>query len=156
MASWRGPAHTAIDWRESSAIKIPDSVRHFADKRGLARELARTVMRWERVPDIAFFADNTAAFVHDLGPDDLSTLAGDSHCVRVNVLTNADALDREQRLGVVGDITAAVARAAGDPALQARTWVALTQAVPGGWGIGGHAYTNEEIVRTVRQLLGKE
>lgn len=128
----------------------------FADKHALAQELARTIMRWEQVPQIPFFADNTAAFIHELPADSFSTAAGGSDSVRVTVTTNADALNREQQLGVVKDITAAVAEAAGDPSLAERTWVALTQAVPGGWGIGGHSYTNEEIVTTVRKLLGKE
>ena len=128
----------------------------FADKHALAQELARTIMRWEQVPQIPFFADNTAAFIHELSADSFSTAAGGSDSVRVTVATNADALNRDQQLGVVKDITAAVAEAAGDPSLAERTWVALTQAVPGGWGIGGHSYTNEEIVTTVRKLLGKE
>ena len=127
----------------------------FADKQSLARELARTIMRWEKVPAIPFFLDNTAAFIHELDPDSLSTAGGGSTSVRVNVTTNAGALDREQQLGLVKDFTALIAEAAGDPSLEERTWVALTEAVPGGWGIAGHAYTNEEIVRHVRELLGK-
>jgi phenylpyruvate tautomerase PptA (4-oxalocrotonate tautomerase family) len=128
----------------------------FPNKRELAQELARTIMRWERVPEIPFFTDNTAAFIHELGAADFSTAGGSNNYVRVNVTTNADALNREQQLGVVKDITAVIAKAADDPGLGERTWVALTQAVPGGWGIGGHSYTNEEIIQTVRKLLGKE
>jgi len=93
--------------------------------------------------------------VHELPADALSDAGGGGDHVRVQVTTNAGALDREQQLGVVKDITAQVAEAAGDPGLAERTWVALTEAVPGGWGIGGHAYTNEEIVQHVRSLLGK-
>jgi phenylpyruvate tautomerase PptA (4-oxalocrotonate tautomerase family) len=126
-----------------------------SDRHQLAQDLARTVMRWESVPEIPFFLDNTAAFVHELEPADFSTAAGNSHSVRVQVTTNAGALDREQQLGLVKDITALVATAAGDPTLAERTWVALAEAVPGGWGIAGHAYTNEEIVTHVRELLGK-
>ena len=125
------------------------------DKKKLAQELAQTVMRWEKVPVIPFFTENTAAFVHELPSDALSDAGGGGDHVRVQVTTNAGALDREQQLGVVEDITAQVAAAAGDPTLAERTWVALTEAVPGGWGIGGHAYTNEEIVQHVRSLLGK-
>jgi phenylpyruvate tautomerase PptA (4-oxalocrotonate tautomerase family) len=128
----------------------------FSDKHALAQELALTIMRWERVPEIPFFKDNTAAFVHDLDSGSFATANGNSNSVRVNVTTNADALNREQQLGVVKDITSAVAKAVGDPTLAERTWVALTQAVPGGWGIAGHSYTNDEIVQTVRQLLGKD
>lgn len=125
------------------------------DKHKLAQELARTIMRWEKVPAIPFFTDNTAAFIHELAPDTFSDAGGSSDHVRVQVTTNTGALDREQQLGVVKDITALVAEAAGDPSLAERTWVALSEAVPGGWGIAGHAYTNDEIVQHVRSLLGK-
>jgi len=127
----------------------------FNDKKALAKELAETIMRWEKVPSIPFFTDNTAAFVHDLDTDSFSTAAGGTGHVRVNVLTNAGALNREQQLGLVKDISVLVAAAAGDASLVERTWVTLTEAVPGGWGIAGHAYTNEEIVQTVRTLLDK-
>lgn len=128
----------------------------FSDKHALAKELAETIMRWEKVPPIAFFSDNTAAFIHELEPAAFSTAAGNSTSVRVNVTTNAGALDREQQLGLVKDLSAVIADAAGDASLVERTWVALTEAVPGGWGIGGHAYTNDEIVQTARKLLGKD
>lgn len=125
------------------------------DRHQLAQDLARTIMRWEKVPEIPFFLDNTAAFVHELEPEAFSTAAGAGTSVRVQVTTNAGALDRDQQLGVVRDVTALIASAAQDPALAERTWVALTEAVPGGWGIAGHAYTNDEIVQHVRGLLGK-
>ena len=35
----------------------------FSDTHRLAQDLARAVMRWEGVPDIPLFADNTAPFV---------------------------------------------------------------------------------------------
>ena len=143
--------------REDIAMPVIDvyaPTGTFDDKHALAQELAQAIMRWEKVPAIPFFLDNTAAFVHELDPDSLST-AGGSAGVRVNVTTNAGALDREQQLGLVKEFTALVAKAAGDPTLEERTWVALTEAVPGGWGIAGHAYTNEEIVQHVRELLGK-
>lgn len=113
-------------------------------------------MRWEKVPVIPFFTDNTAAYIHELEPAAFSTAGGSSDHVRVNVTTNAGALNRDQQLGLVKDISALIAKAAGDASLKERTWVALKEAVPGGWGIGGRAYTNEEIVQTMRKLLGKD
>lgn len=126
-----------------------------SDRKGLAQELAQAIMRWEKVPAIAFFSDNTAAFVHELDAGDFSTAGGSSDHARIHVTTNAGALNRDQQLGLVKELSELVAKAAGDPSLAERTWVALTEAVPGGWGIGGHAYTNEEIVQHVRELLGK-
>ncbi|MFF7190684.1 4-oxalocrotonate tautomerase family protein [Streptomyces sp. NPDC008222] len=125
------------------------------DRKKLAQELAQAIMRWEKVPVIPFFTDNTAAFVHELDADGFSTAGGSADHVRVTVTTNAGALNREQQLGVVKEISDLVAAAAGDPSLAERTWVTLTEAVPGGWGIGGHAYTNDEIVQHVRDLLGR-
>src|SRR6266508_3245176 len=113
----------------------------FADRKKLARDLAAAVMRWEGVPEIALFTDNTAAFVHDLAPDALSNVSGGSNYVRVQVLTPVGVLNRDKQLGVVKDLTDIVADAAGDPSLTERTWVLLTEAPEGGWGIGGHANT---------------
>ena len=81
------------------------------------------------------FRQNTAAFVHDLPSDALANVDGDHRYVRVQVLTNDGALDREKQLEVVRRLTEIVAAAAGDPSLAQRTWVLLTEAVPGGWGL---------------------
>jgi phenylpyruvate tautomerase PptA (4-oxalocrotonate tautomerase family) len=127
----------------------------FTDKHRLAAELAAALMAIEQVPDIPMFRQNTAAFVHDLPAGDLSNVDGESNYVRVQVLTNAGALDRDKQLAVVSRFTAMVAEAAGDPALADRTWVLLTEAVPGGWGLGGHASTNEELVAAARRQIAE-
>src|SRR5258708_40138804 len=111
----------------------------FADPKALARELAATLMKIEGVPDIPMFRKNTAAFVHDLSEGALSNVEGDSNYVRVQVLTNAGALDRDKQLAVVRQFTALVAAAAGDASLSNRTWVLLSASVEGGWGLAGHA-----------------
>lgn len=127
----------------------------FPDPHGLARVLARTVMEIEQVPDIPLFRQNTAAFVHDLPSGALSNVDGDGDHVRVQVLTNAGALDRDKQLAAVRRLTDVVAEAAGDPSLVERTWVLLTEAPEGGWGIAGHANTNAELVGLARAQLGK-
>jgi hypothetical protein len=73
----------------------------FADTHGLAKSLATELMTIEQVPDIPMFRKNTAAFVHELPSSHLSNVDGDSNCVRVQVLTNAGALDRDKQLAVV-------------------------------------------------------
>jgi len=110
-------------------------------------------MRWEAVPEIPLFADNTAAFIHDLPAEAISTAAGRSDSVRVQVLTPAGVLDRDKQLGVVQELTEIVARAAGDSALAQRTWVLLTESPEGGWGIAGHANTQADIAAAARAVL---
>ncbi len=127
----------------------------FADKHQLAIDLATTVMTIEQVPNIPMFRQNTAAFIHELPAGDLSNVDGDSTYVRVQVLTNAGALDRDKQLAVVQQLTEVVAAAAGDPTLVGRTWVMLTEAVEGGWGLNGHANTNAELVTAARAQIAE-
>jgi len=111
------------------------------------------VMTIEQVPDIPMFRKNTAAFVHEMPPGSLSNVDGDTTYVRVQVLTNAGALDRDKQLAAVSRLTAVIADAAGDPSLADRTWVLLTEAPDGGWGLAGHANTNGELVAAARAQL---
>jgi phenylpyruvate tautomerase PptA (4-oxalocrotonate tautomerase family) len=112
-------------------------------------------MAVEQVPDIPMFRQNTAAFVHDLPADSLANVDGDASYVRVQVLTNAGALDRDKQLAVVARLTEIVAAAAGDPTLAERTWVLLTEAPEGGWGLWGHAHTNAELVTAARNQIAQ-
>jgi len=125
----------------------------FKDKHTLAQDLAKAVMRWERVPQIPLFFENTAAFIHELPADAISNAAGDSNYVRVQVLTPIHVLDREKQLGVVKELTEIVVAAAGDPSLVERTWVLITESPEGGWGIDGHANTSDDILATARAAL---
>src|SRR6202140_1171328 len=126
----------------------------FTDKHVLAQSLAQAVRRWERVPEIPLFSDNTAAFIHDLPADAIANAAGASNYIRVQVLTPVNVLDRDKQLGVVKELTEIVVAAAGDPGLADRTWVLITESPEGGWGIAGHANTNADIAARARAALG--
>jgi phenylpyruvate tautomerase PptA (4-oxalocrotonate tautomerase family) len=125
----------------------------FADKHDLAQQLAAAVMKWEQVPPISLFKNNTAAFIHDLSPDALSNVSGDSNYVRVQVLTPVGVLDRDKQLGVVRELTDIVAAQARDASLTERTWVLITESPEGGWGINGHANTGADIAAAARREL---
>lgn len=122
----------------------------FSDTAALAQSLAAAVMRWEKVPDLALFRDNTAAFVHEFPSNCTSNVSGKHDYVRVQVLTPTGVLDREKQLGVVRELTDIVASAAGDPSIAQRTWVLLTESPEGSWGIAGHANTGADIASAAR------
>ncbi len=122
----------------------------FAEPGRLAQDLAAKLMEIEGVPAIPMFRNNTAAFVH--APTAISNVAGEGGYVRIQVLTNAGALSREQQIAVVAQLTD-IAIAAG--ATQDRVWVLLTEAIPGGWGLWGHAHTNEELVGAARAEIAR-
>jgi len=136
-------------------IDVYASEGTFADTHTLAHDLAAAVMRWEQVPPISLFENNTAAFVHDLPAGSISNVAGDSNYVRVQVLTPVGVLDREKQLGVVKELTEIVAQSANDPSLTERTWVLITESPEGGWGIAGHANTGADIAEAARRELGR-
>lgn len=127
----------------------------FADPHQLATDLATALMTIEKVPNIPMFRKNTAAFVHHLPAGAISNVDGDSNYVRVQVLTNLGALDRDKQLAVVEQLTRITVDAAGDNGATDRTWVLLTEAPDGGWGLAGHANTNEELIRAARAEIAR-
>ena len=127
----------------------------FDEPHKLAVDLAHALMTIEGVPDIPMFRQNTAAFVHGLPEGDMSNVDGESGYVRVQVLTNAGALDRDKQLAVVSQFTELIAAAAADTSISKRTWVLLTEAVDGGWGLWGHAHTNSELVDAARAQIAE-
>jgi phenylpyruvate tautomerase PptA (4-oxalocrotonate tautomerase family) len=131
-------------------IDVYASENVFADPGTLAQSLAETLMTIEGVPPLPMFRNNTAAFVHALPDGAIANVAGEGDYVRVQVLTNSGALDREKQLAVVEQFTEIVATAAGRPEMKERTWVLLTEAPDGGWGLWGHAHTNAELVAAAR------
>src|SRR5207245_9181164 len=96
-------------------IDVYATVGTFKDPKSLARDLAETLMKIEQVPNIPMLRKNTAAFIHDLPAGALSNVDGDGNSDRVQVLTNAGALNQDQHLAAVRQFTD-VDAAAADPA----------------------------------------
>ena len=106
----------------------------FADPHQLAVDLAAAVMTIEQVPNIPMFRKNTAAFVHELPPARFQ-------CRRRQQLRPRAGADQRRR---AGPRQAARRRAPAHrhrrggrrrPRLADRTWVLLTEAPEGGWGL---------------------
>lgn len=113
----------------------------------LGTELTHAVLRAEghTEPVIApFFTENTAAFVHRL-PIVSTAAAPVASAVRVQVITPPGSLNREGQRQLTREATEIVARIAGDETLAARTWVIITEAAEGGWGLAGTAFGQEEF-----------
>jgi phenylpyruvate tautomerase PptA (4-oxalocrotonate tautomerase family) len=92
------------------------------------------------------YASNTGAFLHELPDGCLATAARDRvSAVRVQVVTPPGALDRDGQRSFVAEATRLVAEIAGEEELKARTWVILTEAAEGGWGLFGTAFGREEF-----------
>ena len=115
--------------------------------RPLAEQLTRALLKAEGVESPGpTHLNNTGAYIHRMPPGAVHTAAtGGARTVRVQVLTPPGALRRAGQKQLVAEITQIVARFAGDPAQAGRTWVLLTEAAEGGWGIAGTAFGREEF-----------
>jgi phenylpyruvate tautomerase PptA (4-oxalocrotonate tautomerase family) len=113
----------------------------------LGHELTMSVLRAEGVQKPGpYHLNNTAAFIHRMNPETVHTAAtASARTVRVQVITPPGVLNREGQKQLVREITEIVAKKSGDPTQAGRTWVLLTEAAEGGWGIAGTAFGQQEF-----------
>jgi len=119
----------------------------------LGHELTMAVLRAEGVTTPGpFHLNNTAAFIHRMDPHTVHTAATDSaRTVRIQVITPPAALTREGQKKLVKEATEIVAKISGDPTQASRTWVILTEAAEGGWGLAGTAFGRAEFAALATQ-----
>lgn len=119
----------------------------------LGRELTHAVLRAEGVAQPGpFHLDNTAAFIHRMPASAISTAnTPSSRTVRVQIITPPGSLNRDGQRQITKEATEIIAAAAGDPGLVSRTWVILSEAAEGGWGLAGTAFGIEEFTALAKR-----
>jgi phenylpyruvate tautomerase PptA (4-oxalocrotonate tautomerase family) len=120
--------------------------------RALAQELTAALLRAEGVASPGpTHLNNTGAYIHRMPPSAVHTAATDAaRTVRVQVVTPPGVLTRAGQKQLVAEATQIVAKLANDPTQPARTWILLTEAAEGGWGIAGTAFGREEFAALAR------
>jgi phenylpyruvate tautomerase PptA (4-oxalocrotonate tautomerase family) len=127
-------------------VHLPKGVIPATAYAELGERLTHALLRWEGNPVAPPYSEHTAAFVHELPQHAVHTAAETNiAAVRVQVITPPNALDRSGQLGFVEEATNIVTELAGEPELAARTWVVLTEATEGGWGVAGFALGEAEF-----------
>ncbi|GAB3870977.1 4-oxalocrotonate tautomerase family protein [Dactylosporangium cerinum] len=120
--------------------------------RTLAAQLTAALLQAEGVAEPGpAHLDNTGAYIHRMPAETVHTAGTDeARTVRIQVLTPPGALTREGQRSLVAEATRIVAEVSADPSQPARTWVLLTEAAEGGWGIAGTAFGREEFAALLR------
>ena len=128
-------------------VYAPEDLFPAGTERELAARLTAALLAAEGVAEPGpAHTHNTGAYLHRLPSGAVHTAATDgARTVRVQVLTPPGVLDREGQKALVADATRIVAEVSGDPSQAGRTWVLLTEAAEGGWGIGGTAFGRAEF-----------
>jgi phenylpyruvate tautomerase PptA (4-oxalocrotonate tautomerase family) len=128
-------------------VYAPSDLLPSGTERRIGEDLTRAVLRAEGVSAPGpFHLENTAAFIHRMDPSTIRTAAqASARTIRVQIVTPPAALTRSGQKQLVQDVTTILAEICGDPSQAKRTWVLLTEAAEGGWGIAGTAFGREEF-----------
>jgi phenylpyruvate tautomerase PptA (4-oxalocrotonate tautomerase family) len=115
--------------------------------RELGEHLAFAVLLAEGVAEPGpAHTHNTGVYINRMPAEAVQTAATEqARTVRIQVTTPPGALNREGQKQLVKEATAIVARITGDESQAIRTWVLLTEAAEGGWGVAGTAFGKEEF-----------
>jgi phenylpyruvate tautomerase PptA (4-oxalocrotonate tautomerase family) len=116
-------------------------------ERQLGEELTLALLRAEGVVTPGpLHLSNTGFYLHRMDASTVQTAASAiARTVRIQVITPPAVLTREGQKELVKDATDIVTRISGDPSQATRTWVLLTEAAEGGWGIAGTAFGRAEF-----------
>jgi phenylpyruvate tautomerase PptA (4-oxalocrotonate tautomerase family) len=134
-------------------VYLPEGLIPDAKIASLIKGLTWAVLHAEGVLNPSpFHLQNTACFVHTLSPRCVGT-AGlqPMDCVRVQIVTPPGALGRSGQRQITKEATDIVVRAANDESIRRHTWVILTEAAEGGWGIAGTAFGVEEFTALAKR-----
>jgi phenylpyruvate tautomerase PptA (4-oxalocrotonate tautomerase family) len=128
-------------------VYAADDLFPAGSERELAARLTAALLHAEGVAEPGpAHTYNTGAYLHRMPPSAVHTAATDAaRTVRVQVLTPPGVLTREGQRELVAAATQIVAEVSGDPTQAGRTWVLLTEAAEGGWGIAGTAFGRPEF-----------
>jgi len=132
-------------------VYAPSDLLPTGSDRQVCEALTQAVLRAEGVSaPSSFHLENTAAFIHRMEPGMVQTAAHEfARSIRVQIITPVGALTRNGQKELVKDVTVILADICGDPSQAQRTWVLLTEAAEGGWGIAGTAFGREEFATLV-------
>jgi phenylpyruvate tautomerase PptA (4-oxalocrotonate tautomerase family) len=128
-------------------VYAPSDLLPPGSDRRIGEALTRAVLRAEGVSAPGpFHLENTAAFIHRMDPARVQTAADAlPRTIRVQIITPPGVMARNAQKQLVKDVTTIMADICGDPTQSKRTWVLLTEAAEGGWGIAGTAFGREEF-----------
>ncbi|MFE7276218.1 4-oxalocrotonate tautomerase family protein [Streptomyces sp. NPDC057623] len=126
-------------------------------RRGVQRDLAAVLLRWEGAPDTAFFRAQAWSYLVELPDGAQTTAEDDAPRFLVEVTVPRGALSERRKAGLVEEATKTVLAAAGlapDDAL--RVWVLVHEQPDGTWGAGGSVIRYADLVALAQQGKGDQ
>lgn len=136
-------------------VTAPESLIPHSDEGKLLSELTKTLIKYEGTGSIPQFVSNTGATFKAVPKADMCAGGEPAQAVRIVILTPPNVLTQKQRQAITTDFTQKVVQLSGKSEVAQHTWVQFVEAVDGGWGVAGHAYTNAELKQAaIKGLVG--
>ncbi|MEV6199622.1 tautomerase family protein [Streptomyces sp. NPDC051771] len=128
-------------------LTVPAGALTEKGRAGVRRDLAAAVLRWEAVPDTAFFRAQAWSYLVELPEGAQTTAEDDAPRFLVEVKVPQGVLSERRKAGLVRDVTGTVLAAAGlGPAEAPRVWVLVHEQPDGTWGAGGAVVRHADLV----------
>ncbi len=119
-------------------VTLPEGVLTDQTRADLQQTLAATLLTWEGAPDTAFFRAQAWCLVNEVPAGAFVTAEDGAPRFRVDVTVPAGALSERRKAGLVEQVTADIATAAGlGDADRLRVWVLIHEQPDGTWGAAG-------------------
>jgi phenylpyruvate tautomerase PptA (4-oxalocrotonate tautomerase family) len=127
-------------------LTLPAGVLSADARRDLQRTLASTLLKWEGVPETAFFRAQAWSRVDEVSDDRFTALQDDAPRFRLDVTVPEGALSQARKEGLIKETTEMVLTAAGVCDGEAlRVWVLIHEQPEGTWGAGGNIVRFQEL-----------
>lgn len=127
-------------------LTVPAGSLTDAGRKGVQKDLAALLLKWEGAPDNEFFRSVAWTYLHELPAGAQTTAEDDAPRFRVDVRVPVGVLSDRRKAGLVQEATALVLEAAGLGESDAmRVWVLIHEQPEGTWGAGGQIVKFDEL-----------
>jgi phenylpyruvate tautomerase PptA (4-oxalocrotonate tautomerase family) len=128
-------------------VTAPQGELTESGRREILPRLTAALLEASEASGSAFFANLTGGTVHVLPAEDIYAGGVNRRIVLVEVkLPNIGLADLAQRAAFIEAAADVVDELTVDTHRRPDTWVNIVNAPDGGWGIGGRAYTGDDLV----------
>lgn len=127
-------------------VTVPEGLLTAEGEQRVLEQLTASLLKWNGLTGNAFMTPNVGGSIHVLPKERIFAGGRPEELVLIELKLPPSGLDsQEQKQGFVADATAIVDEVTNGTHAKALTWVNITYAAEGSWGIGGHAYTNADL-----------
>lgn len=122
-----------------------------SEKSAIAR-LSETFMKWHGLTGNKFMTPNVIGTIHVLPRENTFSGSKEASVAFIEWKVPSFAFtSREVQIGYIEDATNIIHEMSGGKLPKDHVWVNVVHAVDGAWGIGGKAYTNDELGNSVKK-----